>query len=110
MPERENHNLAGKDVVVDVVADTIKLEAAQLGILAGSAALADARLQSEQPGSSLKVLGNRTRRGRSIDSPPLGRTLKLGKRARRDFDGKHRPSVGAELAQDFRDGNRLATE
>jgi hypothetical protein len=44
MPERKNHNLSRKDVIVDIVANAIKLEAAKLGILAGGAALPDAGL------------------------------------------------------------------
>lgn len=110
MPDRKNHNLPGKDVVANVIANAIKLEAAQFRILSGSAALPDARLKSEQSSSSLKVLRDHPGRGGSVYRPPLCCTFELSKRARRDFDGKHSPSVGAELAQDFRDGNRFATE
>ena len=110
MPERKDHNFPRNDVVVDVVANTIKLEAAKLGILSRRAALPDARLQSEQLGGSFKVFGDRTRRGRSVGGPPHGRSFELSKCSRRDFNGEHGPSVGAQLVQDFRDGNGLATE
>jgi hypothetical protein len=109
MPERENYNLSGKDVVVDVVANTIKLEAAQLGILSRGAALPDAGLKSEQLGGSLEVFGDRAGSCGSVGSPPFSSSFKLRERSWRDFDGEHRPSVGAQPVQDFRDRNRLTT-
>jgi hypothetical protein len=110
MPERKNHNLAGKDVVVNVVANPIKLEAAQLGIFSRSTALPDAWLKSEQLGGSLEVFGDRAGCGGSVGSPPLSCSFELSKRPWRDFDGEHRPLVGAQPVQDFRDRNGLATD
>ena len=89
VPERKNDYFARMHVVVDVVANAIELEAAKIGILAGCAALADARLNGEELRCSLEVVGYGSGCRRSIRGPPSCCSFKLDQCPRRDFDGKH---------------------
>ena len=89
MPEGKDNDLAREYVIVDVVANAIKLEAAKVGILVRCAALSNAWLQCQEPCCRLKVVGDGAGCRWSIGGPPLRSSLKLSQCLRRDFDRKH---------------------
>src|SRR5262245_31272039 len=92
------------------VANTIQLEAAQIGVLFRRAALSDSRLQPKEPGGRFEIVCDGAWRSRPIGNPPLCCTFKLGQRPRGDLDGVHGPSVLAKPAESFCSRNRLAAK
>ena len=77
MPEGQDNELSGLHVVVDVVLDSIQLQAAKFWVTPRRAFIANSWLEGEQLDAFTKILRDGARRRRTIASPPFRRAFEL---------------------------------